>query len=62
MPLYEYVCDECEYIFERIEKEPTTHDCPNCGKKVHINYGALTTHVEYLCDGFHNTDYQRKKK
>ena len=35
MPLYEYVCDECNDEFESIEsvKDRNNADCPACGKR-----------------------------
>ncbi|MFH2010292.1 MAG: zinc ribbon domain-containing protein [bacterium] len=35
MPLYEYVCDECNEEFESIQsvKDRNDADCPACGKR-----------------------------
>jgi putative FmdB family regulatory protein len=31
MPIYEYVCMECESHFEELVKVDATADCPDCG-------------------------------
>ena len=38
MPMYDYMCDACEFIFEENlsmndRDKPTKKKCPNCGKK-----------------------------
>jgi putative FmdB family regulatory protein len=30
MPLYEYVCQECEHAFETLAFDGETIDCPQC--------------------------------
>ncbi|MBG55627.1 MAG: transcriptional regulator [Deltaproteobacteria bacterium] len=35
MPIYEYLCANCGYQFEEVQKfnDPPVEECPNCGKK-----------------------------
>jgi putative FmdB family regulatory protein len=34
MPIYEYQCDECDHLFEKIQKmsDDPLKECPSCGK------------------------------
>lgn len=45
MPIYEYVCDECETRFERIVmKKQREIACPKCsGKKVKVQLSVFAT-------------------
>jgi putative regulatory protein, FmdB family len=35
MPIYEYLCKNCRYQFEEVQKfnDPPLEKCPDCGKK-----------------------------
>ncbi len=34
MPIYDYICEKCEYSFDALQKmsDPKLVDCPECGK------------------------------
>ena len=62
MPLYDYKCAKCGYIFEvqqRISEEPLKH-CPKC--KGHIKRLISPAGIIFKGSGFHVTDYSRGKK
>ena len=61
MPLYDYKCEKCGYIFEvqqRITEEPLKH-CPKC--KGHIKRLISPAGIIFKGSGFHVTDYGKKK-
>ena len=33
MPLYEYVCRECDHHFELLVRESTRYECPKCASE-----------------------------
>ncbi len=50
MPLYEYYCDNCEYLFETEVKmadrlKPTTQPCPSCEKSDKITQYIGISHI-----------------
>lgn len=54
MPTYDYVCSECNNVFEEIKKidertEPEKNPCPSCGK---INCISLTMTAPSLVSPF----------
>ncbi len=62
MPIYEYSCDKCGNVIERIQKfsDPLLTDHEDCG-------GALTKLISQSSfqlkgDGWYVTDYARKDK
>jgi putative FmdB family regulatory protein len=60
MPLYDYKCSKCGYIFEvqqKISEEPLKH-CPKC--KGHIKRIISPAGIIFKGSGFHVTDYGRK--
>lgn len=62
MPLYDYKCSKCGYIFEvqqRITEEPLRH-CPKC--KGDIKRLISPAGIIFKGSGFHVTDYARKQK
>ena len=60
MPLYEYVCDECENRFEVIQKfsDPLASSCPKCGGAVTKQFSSPA--IQFKGTGWYITDYARK--
>jgi len=62
MPTYEYKCDDCDYVFEKLQ--PITDDpiriCPKCGGRIRRLIGAGTGLI-FKGSGFYCTDYKNKK-
>lgn len=60
MPIYEYYCQSCDYIFEELNKGYTdkTMECPVCGQ----NAKRLISNTSFILKGggFYETDYKRK--
>ena len=62
MPLYIYKCVACETEFESIESMDAKEiDCPECSELAERQFAASKQRLEFNCDGFHTTDYDRKK-
>ena len=60
MPLYDYKCAKCGYVFEvqqKISEEPLKH-CPKC--KGHIKRIISPAGIIFKGSGFYVTDYGRK--
>ncbi len=60
MPIYEYQCQNCGYLFEELQsmKEEPLVKCPNCGKnqlKKLIGSGGII----FKGSGFYQTDYKK---
>ena len=60
MPLYEYQCDACGVVFERIQKfsDPPVETCPTCGGAVRKLVSAPG--FQFKGSGWYVTDYARK--
>ena len=61
MPLYDYKCEKCSYLFEvkqRITEEPLKH-CPKC--KGLVRRIISPAGIIFKGSGFHVTDYAAKK-
>lgn len=60
MPLYEYQCRNCGYVFERIQKftDPEVTKCPQCKGGVERLLSAPA--VQFKGTGWYVTDYARK--
>ncbi len=61
MPLYDYKCAKCGYVFEvqqRISEEPLKH-CPKC--KGEIKRLISPAGIIFKGSGFHVTDYRKKE-
>ncbi|MQF65176.1 zinc ribbon domain-containing protein [SAR202 cluster bacterium AC-409-J13_OGT_754m] len=47
MPIYEYICDECDSRFDRLQPTGTTHStCPSCflpARKALSLFSAIST-------------------
>lgn len=60
MPIYEYRCDECEQVFEaiqRISDEPLSA-CRRCDGAAHRIVSSPA--IQFLGTGWYVTDYARK--
>jgi putative FmdB family regulatory protein len=60
MPTYEYVCEACEYAFEKFHsmKDDPIRKCPECGKlKVKRLIGSGGA-ILFKGGGFYQTDYR----
>lgn len=62
MPLYEYECQKCGYVFEErqsITAEPLKR-CPRCRGKVQRLISS-NVHVLFKGNGFYCTDYRSEE-
>ncbi len=62
MPTYEYVCEDCGYVFEEFQNitaKPLTV-CPKCGGHVRRKIGTGAGLI-FKGSGFYITDYKDKK-
>lgn len=61
MPLYEYVCQQCERRTEVIQAfgERRIRMCPHCGGKVKKAFSAPA--IQFKGSGFYITDYAKGK-
>jgi putative FmdB family regulatory protein len=59
MPLYEYVCQDCERKTEVLQrmKERPLRICPHCGGKLKKAFSAPA--IQFKGSGFYTTDYAR---
>lgn len=62
MPIYEYVCRECDRSTEVIQRvgEKPIRICPHCGGSVKKAFSAPA--IQFKGSGFYITDYARAKK
>lgn len=60
MPLYEYQCDSCGAVFERIQKfsDPPVEACPTCGGAVKKLVSSPA--FQFKGSGWYVTDYAKK--
>tara|TARA_B100000686_G_scaffold147341_1_gene154787 strand:+ start:590 stop:928 length:339 start_codon:yes stop_codon:yes gene_type:complete len=44
MPIYEYRCESCGFLFEEVQKfsEPPLDECPDCGKNSAIRQVSMS--------------------
>ena len=61
MPLYEYECQKCHKVTEKIEKVDGPHlrKCPHCGGKVEQKVSRSA--IQFKGAGWYVTDYAGKK-
>jgi putative FmdB family regulatory protein len=57
LPLFEYKCEKCGHLFERIEKHTasTTKKCPKCGAKAPRQFAAPA--IQFKGSGWYVNDY-----
>jgi putative FmdB family regulatory protein len=60
MPLYEYQCESCRKLTERIQKysDPPLEACPACGGAVRKLVSSPA--IQFKGSGWYITDYARK--
>ena len=63
MPIYEYVCDECEHQFETIQKisEDPLKTCPECDSES-LRKKVSAAAFRLKGDGWYETDFKSGKK
>ena len=61
MPLYEYRCEACGHVFEKIQKfsDARVSVCPKCGSGP-VEKLASSPAIQFKGAGFYITDYARK--
>jgi putative FmdB family regulatory protein len=61
LPLYEYECEKCQRVTEKIEKVNGPHlkKCPHCGGKVRQKVSRSA--IQFKGSGWYITDYAAKK-
>ena len=61
MPLYEYECEKCHKVTEKIEKVNGPHlkKCPHCGGKVEQKVSRSA--IQFKGSGWYVTDYAGNK-
>jgi putative FmdB family regulatory protein len=61
LPLYEYECQKCHKVTEKIEKVDGPHlkKCPHCGGKVDLKVSRSA--IQFKGAGWYVTDYAGKK-
>ena len=59
MPLYEYVCTDCDCRFEQRRKvtDRSVARCPQCDGRAKKVFGAVG--IIFKGPGFHSTDYRK---
>ena len=60
IPLYEYKCDKCNKIVEKLEfgKEiDEKHPCPKCGKEMHRVLSTYSFDIHGYC---YQNEYNKK--
>lgn len=62
MPIYEYRCKKCGYVFERMQKfsDPHPTDCPDCKAKNSVEQLLSAPAVQFKGSGWYVTDYAKK--
>jgi putative FmdB family regulatory protein len=60
MPTYQYVCDYCQYEFERFQsiKARPVRKCPKCGKLSVQRLIGAGAGIIFKGSGFYETDYR----
>lgn len=63
MPIYEYICDNCKYEFEKIQsiKDDPLKKCPKCHKEKLIKVISGGAGLIFKGSGFYVTDYKNNK-
>ncbi len=62
MPTYEYECDNCSYMFEKLQSmlDKKLKKCPKCKKlRLHRLIGSGSG-IIFKGSGFYETDYKNK--
>jgi putative FmdB family regulatory protein len=61
LPLFEYKCEKCGHLFEKIEKHSASQikKCPKCGGKAPRQFAAPA--IQFKGSGWYVTDYGGKQ-
>ena len=61
MPIYEYQCQNCGYLFEELQSmsEAPLITCPNCGKNELKKLIGTGGGIIFKGSGFYQTDYKK---
>ncbi len=61
MPLYEYQCGECGYVFEKLQKrtDPAPASCPACEVEGEVERIISATNFKLKGSGWYVTDYKQ---
>jgi len=62
MPTYDYICKDCAYEFEEIQKmtDPHLKTCPKCNGELQRKIGGAG--LMFKGSGFYITDYKKDQK
>jgi putative FmdB family regulatory protein len=62
MPLYEYHCKNCDYIFEKLQSFKSTlmRECPKCSGELIVP--ITTSSLRFNGTGFYINDYGKKSQ
>jgi putative FmdB family regulatory protein len=60
MPTYEYLCENCDYEFERFQSITARplRKCPECGKSTLKRLVGTGSGIIFKGSGFYQTDYR----
>ena len=60
MPIYEYQCKNCSYLFDELHsiKEKPLVTCPSCGKDALARLIGTGSSIIFKGSGFYQTDYR----
>ena len=64
MPTYDYICNDCEKIYEYFQSmsEAPIRECPECKKNSLRRVISGGTGLIFKGSGYYLTDYKNKKK
>ncbi|MDR2213489.1 MAG: zinc ribbon domain-containing protein [Pseudomonadales bacterium] len=63
MPIYEYKCDACAAVLEKIQKfsDPPLRECPECGRETLVKLVSAPS-FRLKGSGWYETDFKTGKK
>ena len=63
MPTYEYECQNCGYVFEKLQSITAPHikNCPKCNKDKLKRLIGAGSGIIFKGSGFYATDYRKDK-
>lgn len=61
MPTYGYRCDNCGYVFEKVQKfsDEPLKTCPNCKARNKVKRTINATGIVFKGSGFYKTDSRK---
>ena len=64
MPTYDYICNDCEKIYEYFQSmsDAPIRECPECKKNSLRRVRSGGTGLIFKGSGYYLTDYKNKKK